>query len=251
MPCAQTMSGAKIYPEKEINRHAATNVYIQGEPFSFSFSRIGRRKKKVLLPLSRIETFPAGATIVKFGEKAENFYVLEDGYVRLVLNSTCGDKKSTIDVLGPGSAFGEESITRSALNNFTCIALDEVETRVIPGDVLRRILLEDPVLLFRMMGSISLNMHSLMTQIADLKMRSTAERLSMFLLGLSGKEDGDDIVTLPYDKRVIADKLGMSPETLSRTFAKLKKIGVNTQPGNQVVITDIEMLADYCGYSFV
>ena len=55
------------------------------------------RKKKVLLPLSRIETFPAGATIVKFGEKAENFYVLEDGYVRLVLNSTCGDKKSTID----------------------------------------------------------------------------------------------------------------------------------------------------------
>jgi CRP-like cAMP-binding protein len=128
--------------------------------------------------------------------------------------------------------------------------LDNVETRVIPGDVLRRILLEDPALLFRMMGSISLNMHSLMTQIADLKMRSTAERLSMFLIGLSGKDEGGDIITLPYDKRIIADKLGMSPETLSRTFAKLKKIGVSTQPGNKVVITDIEELADYCGYSF-
>ncbi len=128
--------------------------------------------------------------------------------------------------------------------------MDDVETRVIPGDVLRRILLEDPALLFRMMGSISLNMHSLMTQIADLKMRSTAERLSMFLIGLSGKDEGGDIITLPYDKRIIADKLGMSPETLSRTFAKLKKIGVSTQPGNKVVITDIEELADYCGYSF-
>ncbi|WP_276327698.1 Crp/Fnr family transcriptional regulator [Kiloniella majae] len=197
-----------------------------------------------------METFPAGTTIVKFGEKAENFYVLEDGYVRLLLNSTCGDKKSTIDVLGPGSAFGEESITTSTLNNFTCVALNDVETRVIPGDVLRRILLEDPALLFRMMGSISLNMHSLMTQIADLKMRSTAERLSMFLIELSGKDEGGDTITLPYDKRIIADKLGMSPETLSRTFAKLKKIGVNTQPGNKVVITNIEELADYCGYSF-
>ncbi|WP_421783938.1 Crp/Fnr family transcriptional regulator [Kiloniella litopenaei] len=242
---------ARIYPKKENDRHVATYVYIKREPVSLSFSGIGRRKKKVLLPLSRIETFPPGSAIVTFGEKAENFYVIEDGYVRLVLNSTCGGKKSTIDVLGPGSAFGEESVTKSALNNFTCIALDEVETRVIPGDVLRRILLEDPVLLFRMMGSISLNMHSLMTQIADLKMRSTAERLSMFLLGLSGKDTGDDVITLPYDKRVIADKLGMSPETLSRTFAKLKKIGVKTQPGNKVMISDIETLADYCGYSFV
>ncbi len=128
--------------------------------------------------------------------------------------------------------------------------MNDVETRVIPGDVLRRILLEDPALLFRMMGSISLNMHSLMTQIADLKMRSTAERLSMFLIELSGKDEGGDTITLPYDKRIIADKLGMSPETLSRTFAKLKKIGVNTQPGNKVVITNIEELADYCGYSF-
>ncbi len=167
------------------------------------------------------------------------------------MNSTYGDKKSTIDVLGPGSAFGEESITTSALSNFTCVALDDVETRVIPGDVLRRILLEDPVLLFRMMGSISLNMHSLMTQIADLKMRSTAERLSMFLIDLSGKEEGSVTITLPYDKRVIADKLGMSPETLSRTFAKLRKIDVDTRPGNRVTIGDIEKLADYCGYSFV
>ncbi|OUS11902.1 hypothetical protein A9Q97_06840, partial [Rhodospirillales bacterium 47_12_T64] len=198
------------------------------------FSRISSRKKKVLLPLSRIEHFPAGCTIIEFGAKADNFYVLEDGYIRLMLSSSCGGKKSTIDVLGPGGAFGEESVTNSGLYNFTCVALDDVEVRVIPGDVLRKILLEDPELIFRMMGRISLNMHSLMSQIADLKMRSTAERLSMFLIELSGLVKGESVITLPYDKRVIADKLGMSPETLSRTFAKLKKVGVRTVPGNKV-----------------
>ncbi|MFD2207521.1 Crp/Fnr family transcriptional regulator [Kiloniella antarctica] len=213
------------------------------------FLELAAEKKEQLLPLSRIEHFPAGETIVEFGTRADNFYVIEDGFIRLMLPSSYGGKESTIDVLGPGGAFGEASATNSGLYEFTCVALDDVELRVIPGDVLRRILLDDPELVFKMMGRLSLNMHSLMSQIADLKMRTTAERLSMFLIELSGKVEGQSQLTLPYDKRVVADKLGMSPETLSRTFAKLRKVGVHTTSGNKVDIDDVEKLVDYCGYS--
>lgn len=216
------------------------------------FLELAAEKQDVLLPLSQVEQFSAGDRIIEFGAPAENFYMVERGYVRLLLESPCGGKTSTIDVVGAGGAFGESAVTNNGRYEFTAIALDEVELRAIPGEVLRRLLSEDPDLVLRLMGRLSFNMHSLMNQIADLKMRTTAERLAMFLLQLAGENagvaGGAARVKLPYDKRVVAEKLGMTPETLSRTFAKLKKIGVQTRSGNAVEIADLEALADYCGF---
>ncbi|WP_020593504.1 Crp/Fnr family transcriptional regulator [Kiloniella laminariae] len=212
------------------------------------FLELAAEKKELLLPLSRIENYPAGETIVEYGDPAENFFLIEDGFVRLLLASACGGKSSTIDVVGPGGAFGEAAATNTGRYEFTCVALDDVELRVIPGEVLRKILSEDPELVFRMMGRLSVNMHSLMSQIADLKMRTTAERLAMFLIELAGQVEGTAKIVLPYDKRIVAEKLGMTPETLSRTFAKLRKIGIKTGAGNQIEVDDMEKLVDYCGY---
>jgi hypothetical protein len=53
------------------------------------------------------------------------------------------------------------------------------------------------------------------------------------------------VVRLPYDKTLVAARLGMKPESLSRALAKLKSFGVVTK-GNKVELTDIERLRNYC-----
>jgi hypothetical protein len=51
-------------------------------------------------------------------------------------------------------------------------------------------------------------------------------------------------VTLPYDKVLIAGRLGMKPESLSRAFARLKTVGVKVKK-NHAEIEDIEVLRHY------
>ena len=51
-------------------------------------------------------------------------------------------------------------------------------------------------------------------------------------------------MTLPYDKVLIAGRLGMKPESLSRAFAKLREQGVTVKQ-NIAVIDDLESLRDY------
>jgi len=51
-------------------------------------------------------------------------------------------------------------------------------------------------------------------------------------------------LTLPYDKTLIAGRLGMQPQSLSRSFNRLREIGV-TIAQNQAAIADVELLRDY------
>jgi hypothetical protein len=51
---------------------------------------------------------------------------------------------------------------------------------------------------------------------------------------------------LPYDKALIAGRLGMQPESLSRAFARLKQIGVHIEQ-NIAIIDDVGRLRHYVG----
>lgn len=51
-------------------------------------------------------------------------------------------------------------------------------------------------------------------------------------------------MVLPYDKVLIAGRLGMKPESLSRAFAKLRDQGVTIRQNN-AAIADIAALRDF------
>ena len=46
---------------------------------------------------------------------------------------------------------------------------------------------------------------------------------------------------LPYDKSLIAGRLGLKPESLSREFAKLRAVGVDVR-ASTVVVRDMALL---------
>jgi hypothetical protein len=65
-----------------------------------------------------------------------------------------------------------------------------------------------------------------------------------FLCSLSNSKSGSCTISLPYDKALIAGRLGMQPESLSRSFARLKAIGVTVEQ-NQAFVEDVERLRIY------
>ena len=100
-------------------------------------------------------------------------------------------------------------------------------------------------LVLAMMGGMSRHLRVLLYQISELKLKSTAQRLGGFLLSLTEADDGEIVVELPYDKRLLANRLGMKPESLSRALAKLREIGVQDVEG-VLTIADVGSLRDFC-----
>ena len=75
---------------------------------------------------------------------------------------------------------------------------------------------------------------------------SATERLSAMLLALAPRQSGSATVTLPGGRRLIAGRLGVTPQSLSRAFATLRPLGVSGH-GRQIAIADLERLRDLSG----
>lgn len=73
------------------------------------------------------------------------------------------------------------------------------------------------------------------------KLRSTIERLANFLLTQHEQSGARKSFTLPFEKKVLASRLGMAPEVLSRSFASLVPYKVSVRGAN-VEIGDVDAL---------
>ncbi len=97
----------------------------------------------------------------------------------------------------------------------------------------------------RCSNSLSRDYRDLVRQIRDLKLRTTAQRLGCYLLALvpdPGAHAAD--LRLPFEKGLLAARLGCRQENLSRAFAALREFGVETR-GARVSLRDIPRLTAY------
>ena len=111
----------------------------------------------------------------------------------------------------------------------------------IPADYLVRCIHEAPAIALAIIGSTSQRLHRLVQEIEHLKAQSGIQRVAAFLASLCPPGAGPHTITLPYDKTLIAGRLGLKPESLSRAFAKLRRVGVDVR-ASHVVVRDVGKL---------
>lgn len=206
------------------------------------FLRLPEPVRRSMAQASAVREVPAGTQIADYGAPAAEMLVILDGYVKLTVPS------GTIDVVGAGTVIGESAITGLGTYPTGATTLDAVRLVAINGAAARDVLAGDVALILRMLGSLSASLRGLLGQVTDLKLKTTTQRLAMYLLELGGQDEGRVTVTLPFTKRVLAEKLGMTPESLSRSLTALEGLGVHQEGRGRLVIEDAEALAESCGY---
>jgi CRP/FNR family transcriptional activator FtrB len=82
--------------------------------------------------------------------------------------------------------------------------------------------------------------------ILDLKCRSPSERLTAFLLRLHDMRTPGTIAQIPFTKRQLAARIGMQPETLSRTLQVLAANGLYLR-GREIIVADRTKAEAFCG----
>ena len=204
------------------------------------FAGLGASGLADLLADALVRRFPRNALLFLEGEPAGQFYVVLDGWVRLY-RQTADGRESVIALFARGDSFAEAVMFLGGTFPVSGAVVDEARLLVVPAEPFCRALQTDNALCFKMMASMALHLRRLVGQIEQLTVRSSTERLAQFLLKLAGAGAESAIVHLPYDKGLVAARLGMQPETLSRALARLRRLGVETT-GRRVAIRDVDAL---------
>lgn len=188
----------------------------------------------------------SGDLLFSKGMPADRLIIVLDGHVILYLDEA-GTRNRIARIVSAGETCGEAAICGLGPYPVTAEVLGPTRIATIPGNALCDVLTDRFDLVLRLLTTLSVQLRALVREIADLKMKSAAQRLALYLLGLTDVPRGPARVRLPYMKRLMAEALGMQPETLSRAFTKLQALGVQTDSDdNSCLIRDVTALRHFC-----
>ncbi|MFV0515375.1 MAG: Crp/Fnr family transcriptional regulator [Jhaorihella sp.] len=196
-----------------------------------------------LLSRAKFRHFERGETVFLQDEIATGVHVVLDGWVKLYRVSPNG-AEAVVGIFARGQSFGEAASLRSGTYPVSAEAVTACEVMIVPTSVLSAMMHDDPEICVSILASTFQHLHSLVEQLEQLKAQTGAQRVAEFLLSLCEVNDGGCTVDLPYDKVLIAGRLGMKPESLSRAFARLKPAGVTIRK-NHARIEDVDRLRGY------
>ncbi|SFL76515.1 Crp/Fnr family transcriptional regulator [Shimia aestuarii] len=204
------------------------------------------------LPDQHIETllskalwrhYDRGETLFLQDEEATAIHIVLDGWVKLYRVTPNGNE-AVVSVFARGESFGEAVALRHMPYPVSAEAATACDVMHIPTNALVDLIRHDSEVGLTILSSTFNHLHSLVSQLEQLKAQTGAQRVAEFLLSLADCESGSCSVKMPYDKVLIAGRLGMKPESLSRSFARLKDAGVKIEK-DVARIKDVEALRDY------
>lgn len=196
-----------------------------------------------VLANARVRDFERGATIFLQGERASAIYIVAEGWVKLYRIAPNG-AEAVVSVFTKGRSFGEAVAFRHDTYPVAAEAASDCTLIRIEADSFLRQIRESPEIAISILSATFAHLQGLVAQVEALKAQTGAQRVAEFLLELAPCQDGACEVTLPYDKVLIAGRLGMKPESLSRAFAKLRDQGVAIRQ-NVAAIADVAALRDF------
>jgi CRP/FNR family transcriptional regulator, dissimilatory nitrate respiration regulator len=191
--------------------------------------------------------YEKGATIFHQGELASSFFLILDGWVK-IYRTTPDGLEVVLHVLRRGETFAESAIFGGGRYPVSAETVSTSRLLRIDGDGLRTQICERPDLALSLLSSASHHLDRLTEQLEQIKVRSAPQRIAAFLIRLTPVREGPVELELPFEKALIANRLGMKPESFSRALGKLKAHGIAVAR-ETVRIADVARLLAYVEYS--
>ena len=105
---------------------------------------------------------------------------------------------------------------------------------------------KDPKLGRKMIASLSMRLHHLITDVEAYSLHSGRQRIIGYLLRESTDTDATSlVVNLPTNKGVIASRLNLTQEHFSRILHELTEAGLIVVEGRRITIPDVPKLRAY------
>ncbi|MDR3394028.1 MAG: Crp/Fnr family transcriptional regulator [Parasulfuritortus sp.] len=217
-------------------------VFGQDMRRAYLFSGLEDSQYQEIMAHAKPVELAAGQSLFAQGDPVTGFYWVVEGLIRLYRSSPQGDEK-VIELIGPGRFFAEAALFMGG--RFPVNAAAQTTSRLIAIDStsFRAWLAQDASRCFKLMAGMSARLHKLVNEIDSLALMKGTDRLLQYLIDHSDPdESGQMVVELEAPKQVIASRIGVKPETLSRLLHKLTDLGYIEMKDNTLLIKDSEAL---------
>jgi CRP/FNR family transcriptional activator FtrB len=197
-----------------------------------------------LAAITREVRLPEDAELCRQGTTPQHLHVLLEGQVALWATAQ-DESRAAVEVVRPPGYFVLATVLTRLPYLMTAQTVTPARLLLIDIDGLHTLLARDVDLANALLKAEALNFRALVRQVQDLKLRTAAQRLGCYLLALADDHDATTAkFRLPFDKRLLAARLGCRQENLSRAFGALRSVGVETH-GSRVILHDIQALRDF------
>jgi CRP/FNR family nitrogen fixation transcriptional regulator len=181
-------------------------------------------------------TFDRGEEIFAEGEPCSVFYKVVSGTVRT--GKLLADGRRQIDAFHfPGDVFGLES---GKAHRFTAEAVDKAVVIAYRRGNFGGLVQADPAFGEQLMTSMLSSLDRAHDHMVLLGRKSALEKMATFLLEIAARRANADRAELPMQRTDIADHLGLTIETVSRTLTQMVRDGLIrlADAGRTVILSD-------------
>lgn len=210
------------------------------------FKPLQQEQLNQVLETTRCYTLREGQQLFHYGQPAEYFYLVVRGQIKLFLVSEEGHEK-IIDLIGSKRTFAEAVMfMEQQCYPVNATALCDSEVYSIRNQVYRQLLSESTELCLSLCAGLSKRLHSLLSEIDRLTLQNATYRVVGYIHDLvPDSTDNSAVIDLAAPKRIIASRLSITPETLSRILRMMTEEKIITMRGKTVAIQDLRRLQEF------
>jgi CRP/FNR family transcriptional regulator len=189
--------------------------------------------------------FPPGGVIVRQGELVASLFLVTEGAVRLG-SVTEGGREVIVALLGRGELFGESALLAEP-SPVEARSVGCSETIALPVGSIRAIVERQPATAEQLLRLVAARLHRTRAALQEALGLDIPARVAGRLRELAadhGVREADGVrLEVPITQEELARMVGVSRETVNRTFASFAARGLVHAEPRRLVITDLAALA--------
>ena len=201
------------------------------------FSGLPAESLKKIADIVVIRRLEKDAYLFRERQRSIGFYIVQQGAINIHRVNAAG-KEQIIHVFRTGETFAEATVATETGYPADARAIEPTQVLLVEKAGFLHVLRQDPELALRLLAGMSVRLRALVEQLEDMTLLDVESRLINWLL----KRCPDAVSTQPVriqlttTKRVLAGELGTVSETLSRTLAHFRDLGLLAVNGKVLTV---------------
>lgn len=203
------------------------------------FATLSEEEFRSLEPIFQVKNYRKNQIIFLEEETGHYMYIVLAGKVK-VTKTTPSGKETILAIHQPGDFFGEMALLDGKTAPATVSAMEDCRIAAIHSSDFQRMMMCNEKVVRQIIQVLCSRLRQVWAQVQDLSYSTADNRIRAGILQLSRKHGVQDargiIIDLKITHQELAELVGTSRETVTRTLARLQKKGVLQLENRRIVL---------------